>query len=399
MLTFSLVVAVFSSLIWLAYALRFVIDSLNGMSFFDAGILNVLLYVLFISLPILLIWIIFAFVNQYIYNKSLSRQMFRLFGQMKKNQEYSDLLARIMLETEQNIKNSFALSRFDLLIADMNELLSEFLTRERLSSIDQIEHLWTKVQNGGKWSFGKVVIENYNQQPNFQKKILDDVLVDTLLAGTIMEFCARYQTLLALLEKHDKERVLLNIVETGVFGKVFAILAPIADQARKKRENTQVTKEETLIDEEVKTPIQEAIKAYQAEKPQIKEKVNQFFSKFTALGTKEQNNNAANAEPEAKDPFSLALERSFGSTPEQPEKREEPVFDSATFISAEENQTEVVIEPQDIVKNNDVGFTDTQKTLDTLRKEWQTPKPQLKDETDNLTYPFSSWTDADNYQK
>ena len=61
MLTFSLVAAVFSSLVWLAYALRFVIDSLSGMSFFDAGILNVLLYVLFVSLPILLIWIIFAF--------------------------------------------------------------------------------------------------------------------------------------------------------------------------------------------------------------------------------------------------------------------------------------------------------------------------------------------------
>ncbi len=409
MLTFSLVAAVFSSLVWLAYALRFVIDSLSGMSFFDAGILNVLLYVLFVSLPILLIWIIFAFVNQYIYNRSMSRQMFRLFGQMKKNQEYSDLLARIMLETEQNIKNSFALNRFDLLIADMNELLSEFLIRERLSSIDQIEHLWTKVQNGGKWSFGKVVIENYNQQPNFQRKILDDAMVDTLLAGTIMEFCARYQTLLGLLEKHDKERVLLNIIETGVFGKVFAILAPIADQARRKRENTQIAKEENLIDEEVKapevkTPVQEAIKAYQPEKPMIKEKVNQFFSKITSIAAKEATETQT---PAAKDPFSLALERSFGNQTEPTEKREEPVFDNDKYGLGEENKPEVyaepVVESLPETKKDDIGFTGTQNTLASLRKEWQalsSAETQKKsDDTDNLTYPFSSWTDVENYKK
>ncbi len=409
MLTFSLVAAVFSSLVWLAYALRFVIDSLSGMSFFDAGILNVLLYVLFVALPILLIWIIFAFVNQYVYNRSISRQMFRLFGQMKKNQEYSDLLARIMLETEQNIKNSFALNRFDLLIADMNELLSEFLIRERLSSIDQIEHLWTKVQNGGKWSFGKVVIENYNQQPNFQRKILDDAMVDTLLAGTIMEFCARYQTLLGLLEKHDKERVLLNIIETGVFGKVFAILAPIADQARRKRENAQIIKEETLIDEEinapeVKAPMQEAVKAYKAEKPVIKERVNQFFSKITSFAAKEATEPQT---PTAKDPFSLALERSFGSQTEAPEKREEPVFDNDAYSLGEEKKpeifTESVVENLSETKNDDVGFAGTQNTLASLRKEWQamsSPEAQKKsDDTDNLTYPFSSWTDVENYKK
>ena len=191
MLTFTLFGAVFSSIVWLVYALRFVFSSLTGISFFEAGILNVLLYVVFVCFPLFIIWAIYGFICQQIYNRTTSRQMFRLFSQMKKNQEYSDLLARIMLETEQNIKDSFVLSRFDLLIADMNELLSEFLYKERLISQEQAEHLWIKVQNGGKWSFGKVLIENYNRQPNFQKKVFADSSSDNVLSGTIMEFCAR----------------------------------------------------------------------------------------------------------------------------------------------------------------------------------------------------------------
>ena len=187
MLTLVLFGVIFSSAAWLIYAFRLVGSALSGMALADAGILNVLLYVLFICLPVFLLWAVFGFISQYLYGRMTARQLFKLFSQMKKNQEYSDLLARIMLETEQNIKNSFILGRFDLLIADMNELLSEFLQRERLASAEQTEHLWTKVQNGGKWSFGKVLIENYNRQPAFQKKIFDDAGNDPLLAGTIME--------------------------------------------------------------------------------------------------------------------------------------------------------------------------------------------------------------------
>ena len=210
MLTITLFAMVFVSVIWLFYSFNFVLSSLSGMSFFDAGVLNVILYTLFVCLPVFILWFVFGVISQYAYNKSSFRQMYKLFSQMKKNQEYSDLLARIMLETEQNIKSSFMLSRFDVLISDMNELLSEFLLREKLTSSEQIESLWVKVQNGGRWSFGKVLIENYNRQPVFQKKIYADASVDSLLAGIIMEFCSRYQTLLTVLEKHDKEKIFLR---------------------------------------------------------------------------------------------------------------------------------------------------------------------------------------------
>lgn len=54
-----------------------------------------------------------------------------------------------------------------------------------------------------------------------------------MIAGTVLEWCARYLSLTALLEKHDKERVFIAIIETGVFGKVFSILAPVSDEIRR----------------------------------------------------------------------------------------------------------------------------------------------------------------------
>ena len=435
MLTLVLFGVIFSSAAWLIYAFRLVGSALSGMALADAGILNVLLYVLFICLPVFLLWAVFGFISQYLYGRMTARQLFKLFSQMKKNQEYSDLLARIMLETEQNIKNSFILSRFDLLIADMNELLSEFLQRERLASAEQTEHLWTKVQNGGKWSFGKVLIENYNRQPAFQRKIFDDAGNDPLLAGTIMEFCARYQTLLSILEKHDKERILLGIIETGVFGKVFAILAPVADEIRRTRDvfNSADKKETPLFRprESVISAPETTAESFPAEvTPRhagLGEKVGSFicglyvrrigYGKIKG-GKKET---PQPAEPQ-KDAFSLALERSFG---EMTPAKEEPIFDSPApetvkteedFISAETEvedmsaktlvaetqpapaETAMADYPTTEENSFDLG---TQKTLDSLKKEWREfdNSAVRHDKNEDLTYPFGGWTDAENYQK
>lgn len=397
MLTIALCGTIFSSALWLIYAFQFVRASLSGISFFDAGLANVLLYVLFICLPVLLLWAVFGFVNQYITNRQTGRQMHRLFAQMKKNQEYSDLLARIMLETEQNIKNSFVLSRFDLFVADMNELLSEFILRERLVSAEQNENLWAKAQNGGKWSFGKVLIENYNQQPSFQKKIFNDALSDPILSGTVLEFCARYQTLISLLEKHDKEKVFLTIIETGVFGKVFAILAPIADEIRRSRDIwTQQETAKPVLRDAPEVPVASTFAAdirYAPKETEVTEgKINKFFSKFIS-GKKEDT-----PQPTAptKDAFSLALERSFSETP-QPLK-EEPVFDVEPTDSPQINETALTEEVA--VADAFAEVSDTDKTLDKLKKEWQNLGTDTSSEKeDDLTYPFGGWTDAGNYQK
>ena len=408
MVAFVFFGAIFSSVVWLIYAFRFVNSALSGMALADAGILNVLLYVLFICLPLLLIWFVFGFVNQYLYNRMTSRQLFKLFSQMKKNQDYSDLLARIMLETEQNIKDSFVLGRFELLIADMNELLSEFLQRTRLISSEQTEHLWTKVQNGGKWSFGKVLIENYNRHPSFQKKIFDDAGDDQLLAGTIMEFCARYQTLLGILEKHDKECVLSGIIETGVFGKVFAILAPIADGLQRTKDvfvsnekNTQpLFHNNTQPDVDNNQP-EPSFKKTEPLSGALGNKINSFLEKFKSDKSTTQTETSLD-----KDAFSLALERSFGET--IPVK-EEPVFETGETVSSEnkgevsfnlppseEDETTKTMQ-QASQQSTELG---TQKTLDSLKKEWKKmDNTTVVQDEEDLTYPFGGWTDAENYQK
>lgn len=410
MLTVTLFGAIFSSVIWLVYAFRFVSSSLSGMSFFDAGILNVLLYTLFVCLPVFLLWAVFGFISQYIHNRTVGRQMFKLFSQMKKNQDYSDLLARIMLETEQNIKNSFVLSRFDLLIADMNELLSEFILRERLASMEQIEQLWTKVQNGGKWSFGKVVIENYNRQPAFQKKVFESAAGDNLLAGTIMEFCARYQTLLTLLEKHDKEKVFLNIVETGVLGKVFAVLAPVADELRRSREAFSgfasakpATLHEELKQKQPSSSVLQVNTPFTDETPKTAESKKSLISRLMP-GRKASPDEVV----QQKDAFSLALERSFGednSEDTAPDTVSEPVFEISSPVGDDVPslsggiEEELVVNEEVLIKEKTPPVSDTQKTLDSLKKEWQEIDTKTDKTDDDLTYPFGGWTDAGNYQK
>lgn len=399
MLTVALFGTIFSSIVWLAYSLHFVILSLSGMSFFDAGLTNVLLYTLFVCLPLLLLWAVFGFINQYLHNRTTGWQMHKLFAQMKRNQEYSDLLARIMLESEQNIKNSFILSRFDVFIADMNELLSEFILRERLVSPEQNENLWIKAQNGGKWSFGKVLIENYNLQPSFQKKIFNDALSDNLLAGTVLEFCARYQMLISLLEKHDKEKMFMNIIETGVFGKVFAILAPIADEIRRSRDVWGTTDDKPVLRDELPesrnfTPAPQYRRPEPEEKLSAGQKINQMFSKFMPV---KKNKTARPDEPQ-KDAFSLALERSFSEVPPAVVK-EEPVFD---VEPADEMplHNDMPLTEETVVAEDFSQESNTDKTLDRLKKEWQDmDKAAVSDKEEDLTYPFGGWTDANNYQK
>lgn len=329
---------VFLSVLWIAAAWHFTTMSLSGISLFDAGILNIILYGLLFCLPLLLFWWIFGLISQTIYNRKTAEQMKKLFAQMKKNQEYSDLLARIMLGSEQDQKNAFELSRFDLLLADLNELLSDFITRQRLASAEQIEYLWTKVQNGGKWSFGKAIIENFNRQPNFKQKVLVNVLADNVLAGTVLEFCARYRKIIELLEKYDKEKVFLDMLETGVMGKVFAIMAPISAEIRRSREGgyAQPQPQKTVI----------------------------------------QNDETE----EHKDSFSLALERSFGNESSLGDERETGMGDVRIFA--------------------DDGFSETQKTISALKKEWREVDSSgaQKDKVDDLTYPFGGWSDAQNYK-
>ena len=145
MLAFCFFSLVFSSLLWLIFSVRYVFESLHGLPFFDAGVVSIISYVVIVCLPIFLIWLIFSFISQYLNGKAVNLRLQKLFEQVKRNQEYSDLLSRVLIEAEQQIKDGFMLNKFDLLLADMNELLAEIIRCCNIASAEQIEHLWNKV--------------------------------------------------------------------------------------------------------------------------------------------------------------------------------------------------------------------------------------------------------------
>ena len=473
MLALSFFTVVFSSLLWVIYAIVQVADKLSDGSLNNAGIVDISIYVAFVLLPVFALWVIFGIISQYLHNQNFNRNLFYLLSQMKKNQDYSDLLARIMLEGEQQIKDGFAIQQFDLFISDMNELISEIIQRSSLASPEQIDRLWSKVQNGGRWAFGKVLIEVNQNQPNFQMRIFEKSQRDNVIAGTILEWCARYLSLTALLEKHDKERVFIAIIETGVFGKVFSILAPVSDEIRRSREfapSGPVAPVFAPKEAPAPAPAQANV-AYEEEnsgapqpQPQIEPREpekNTIFEKIDAKALaakaakfnpfrKEKSSNyfmeQAPSSSEDRDPFSIALERSFGETEElAAPKIAEPSFDKEDDFSVAEEMSAPVNEPRFEPQVNDMPteeppapkiepketaiqpeederFSNTRKTLNDLKKEWEEmrnatssaasekepeapsfekpqPEPKEEEKEENYAYPFGSWTNEANYHK
>lgn len=322
MLALSFFAAIFSSLLWLIYSVAYISDNTVGIKLSALGVTDLFIYVILVILPIFVLWMVFGHIMQYMNSKNVNNNLVYLFKQMKKNQDYTDLIARIMLESEQQIKDGFIMNRIDILIADMNELIAEIISRASLASKEQVENLWGKVCSGGKWAFGKVIIEISQNQPNFQMRIFQKSQNDVVLAGTVLEFCARYQNILALLEKHDTERVFLNVIETGIFGKVFTILAPIADEIRRHRETSHINNDDNppvftvdnRFENDGKTPPPSMMRPKAERMPEERKSV---FNKLGSLLKKEKKGDGrpspANNE---KDPFSIALERSFGNNDE-----------------------------------------------------------------------------------
>lgn len=468
MLAVSFFALIFSSLLWIIYALMHIADNIGINGLQAAGLTDISIYTAFILLPVFAVWVVFGIISHFMHSRRFSKSMQNLTIQMKKSQDYSDLIARIMLENEQQLRDGFILQQFDLFISDMNELISEIIQRSSLASAEQIDRLWSKVRNGGKWSFGKVIIEVNQNQPTFQIRIFEKGQHDTVLAGTIMEFCARYQSIVELFEKHDKEKVFLNIIETGVLGKVFSIFAPISDELKRKREaalSFSGLKADTHFEERRPVSAPQAqrkteVPAFRTQpaaprEPELRidEDYNQeekkefskggskfdFAKKIPLFGKKkneiEEEYVDYRTAPVEKDPFSMALERSFGfdDTRQQdngpafeikaPEAKTEPEKELRISSPDEESASRnffgedrgIEIPAPVLSRDDDVpALSNTHRTLESLKKEWENMRsPQIshpgteekkKEKNDDeaeqaFSYPFQGWVDEENYNK
>lgn len=230
MLTASFFTAVFLSLCWIIYIVAYLSLRLAGIGIGSLGLTDLFLYTAAAALPLWVIWSVWGYFYRFAQSRQQQKQFQLLLQQQQHNQEYFEMIGRILLQAEQNRKDDFVIGRIDLFIAEMNELLSDLMERYSLASADKIKILWGSVKNGNRWGFAKAIIELKNNVENFDEKILDAAGEDPLLTGIINEFCARYAKLTELLKQHDNEKIFLEMVETGALGRVFAIFAPLSDR-------------------------------------------------------------------------------------------------------------------------------------------------------------------------
>lgn len=327
---FAFFMAVFSSASWLIYAFMFVRSKLEAVSLWEQSPEVMLLMLSVIFLPLLTIWMVFGYVNQFAGSRQMSRKQTELLTQLQKNQDYTDLVVRVMLDAEHEIKDGFVINKFDVLINDMNEALSEIIQRCNIASSAQLEVLWQRVGRGERWALGKAVVEAGKNKNTFEAWVREKVNRDKVFRGTLLEFCSRYQNLLQLLEKHDRDRIFLSMVEKGVLGKVYSLIAPLsagisdlsvssedkltssAESEYKTSDRAAVLKLATMEEPEAQNTIMNVDKndeeydeddyapAY-VPKPSL-------FSRFKLFGRKEEKPTQSIAD---QDPFFKALHNSF----------------------------------------------------------------------------------------
>lgn len=362
MLVILFVFSLLSSCLWLGYVLLYTYDRLGGNDFTALPVEQMAAYVGVGVLPVWAIWQIFSLISQYIYSRKTNDKMIKLLEQTKKNQDYTDLIVRVMLDAEHEIKDGFVLNKFDTFIADLNEILADILLRSNVVSTLQLEQLWIRVRNGERWVLAKSLVESQKRQTNFTEYFSEKMHKDPVFKGTLFEFCARYQDLCALLEKHDRDRVFISMIETGVLGKAYSLLAPVSDAF--SREDT---KDIPAVEAEKDDFSQNILNMPE---PQT-ENTESFWDRFHFLG---KDKTASKEDPTLQDDneFFDALQKNLSTAETEPIREKEPQ-DDVTVNAYQMAEPDYMPAPEIAVKNSE------QK---------KTPESQEKND---LAYPFGGW--------
>lgn len=224
----SFFIAGFASVFWLVFSFRYI-----GAASIVAGSEGALLQnISWCFFPLAVIWGIFAVIKGYYSQKKIFTMLYNLSEQGKKSAETALAVGQAVLDAEVELKNGFLLQQFNLLISDINEILSDIIKRSNSVSSTQLEHLWSRASGGERWLIAKTFIEIINFQPGFSEHLLQKAQKDDILRGSVLEFCSRYKDICGLLDVFDKQKIFCNIVENGALGKVFQIITPIAQKLR-----------------------------------------------------------------------------------------------------------------------------------------------------------------------
>lgn len=376
------------TLSWLCYLGLYLHGQLAGNDLGSLSPIQMAIYVGLALVPVWIVWQIFSNAILFIHTKKTNARLSQLLEQGKKNQDYTDLIVRVMIEAEHEIKDGFVINKFDVFVSGLNEILADIILRANISSTIQLEQLWTRVKNGERWIMGKTLVEAFKRQNTFADYLAQKAEKDAIFKGTLLEFCARYQDLSALLEKHDRDRVFISMIETGVFGSAYGLLAPIVDksetQTKELPEETPSFENESLTSTLLNIP-----------EPEKKEHVS-FWKKMNPFN--KENENSANItenniETEQSDEdFFAALQQNLNSS-SQSSDEEKPL----PFLHAEQD-------------NTPIPYLYQEETAPLPLEENYMPAPDImvdssitkstnsKAQSDDFAYPFGGWLNEKNYK-
>lgn len=305
-MTISFFMAAFSSIIWFIYSFNYI----NFLSVVSSGNAEQLYQgIIIVFFPVAVIWAIFLSIKNARSEHRTNRFILRMLDRLDKNAENLNALNCSLIAAEKEIKNTFVLNEFNILISDINETLADIIKRSNSVSSAQMEHLWARTSGGERWLIAKTFIETFNFQTGFANHLLAKAQKDNLLKGSILEFHSRFKSLRQLLDAYDAQKMFFNMIEYGAMGKVFSLITPIAQElttnkpfnpqpvAKTPAPNFSLSEEQTISFPSFLSGKKEAPQP-QKEAPAEKKAVpqEQIDSNLQAIRNELFNNNAPKAE-------------------------------------------------------------------------------------------------------
>ena len=129
MLAFSFFIAFATSVAWLFCFGFYVNMRIPDFDFMAMGPSEIVLYMLVALFPLFILWSLWGKFCSWHHESMLQKQFALLSKQIHQNQEYSDVIARILLKNGQQQSHVYALGKIELYIGEMNEILADILGR------------------------------------------------------------------------------------------------------------------------------------------------------------------------------------------------------------------------------------------------------------------------------
>lgn len=373
MLTLSFFTAVFSSILWLIYSFFYLSVQLAGNSFETLNLIDMSISMFIVFTPLFVIWFFWEKFRNFNNQKRLNKQIAILSSQISQNQEYTEAIARILLQTSEQQKHSVAMQQINFYISEMNEILVDILQRYDLLPEKDIYNTWKTVGLGNRWGFAKAFADLQNNSFVFQNQLLEKAKFQPLLLSSLKEFCARYTRLLNLLTKHDVENILQETVESGAFGRVFVMFSNIINN----QNNIPSEKQDIYPDSDSSLS---ATSSYADNENTFvaEERGKQGFHPVKKIWEKFHKSPEAELEDKIlPDSLSLALERSFGTTKETPV---EPKIEAPSDNFSAPSQQQAPYTPSSYLSNGNRSILSLQKEWEELNSLSNTAKEIFADE-------------------